>query len=76
MLMLPTKNLPLEKASKVGSVAESFGKLSTQPLKVGIIALILLAPMVAGFQQLEVAFEQLRHQLDESICCSRFLTHK
>ena len=68
MLMLPTKNLPLEKASKisVGPVAESFGKLSTQPLKVGIIALILLAPMVAGFQQLEVAFEQ-RDQLDESI---------
>ena len=68
MLIFPTKNLPLEKASKisVGPVAESFGKLSTQPLKVGIIALILLAPMVAGFQQLEVAFEQ-RDQLDESI---------
>ena len=68
MLIFPTKNLPLEKASKisVGPVAESFGKLSTQPLKVGIIALILLAPMVAGFQQLDVAFEQ-RDQLDESI---------
>ena len=42
------------------------GKLSTQPLKVGVIALLLLVPMAAGFQQLEVAFEQ-RDQLDDSV---------
>jgi predicted RND superfamily exporter protein len=68
MLILPTKKLPLEKASKVevGPLATNLGKLSTQPFKVGLIALVLLAPMVAGFQQLEVAFEQ-RDQLDESI---------
>ncbi len=68
MLILPTKKLPLERASKVsiGPLSQNIGKLSQQPVKVGIIALILLAPMVAGFQQLEVAFEQ-RDQLDDSI---------
>ena len=68
MLIFPSKNLPIEKASKVdiGPLARGFGKLSTQPLKVGIIAVVLLTPMVAGLQQLEVAFEQ-RDQLDESI---------
>ncbi|MEC7058707.1 MAG: MMPL family transporter, partial [Candidatus Thermoplasmatota archaeon] len=68
MLIFPTKKLPLEKASKVevGPVALGLGKLSTQPLKVGVIALLLLVPMAAGFQQLEVAFEQ-RDQLDDSV---------
>ena len=68
MLILPTKKLQLERASKVavGPLSQNLGKLSQQPLKVGLIALILLAPMVAGFQQLEVAFEQ-RDQLDDSI---------
>ena len=68
MLLLPTKKLPLERASKVtvGPLSQNLGKLSQQPLKVGIIAILLLAPMVAGFQQLEVAFEQ-RDQLDETI---------
>ena len=68
MLMLPSKKLPLERASKVtiGPLSQNLGKLSQQPLKVGLIALVLLAPMVAGFQQLEVAFEQ-RDQLDDSI---------
>ena len=68
MLMLPTKKLPLEKASKVevGPLAKKLGRLSTQPLMVGFIAVVLLVPMVAGFQQLEVAFEQ-RDQLDDSV---------
>lgn len=68
MLIVPTKKLPLEKAGNiaVGPLATNLGKLSTQPLKVGFIAVVLLVPMVAGFQQLEVAFEQ-RDQLDESI---------
>ena len=68
MLIFPTKKLPLEKASKVGvgPVALGLGRLSTQPLKVGAIALLLLVPMAAGFQQLEVAFEQ-RDQLDDSV---------
>ena len=68
MLIFPTKKLPLEKASKVGvgPVALGLGRLSTQPLKVGVIALLLLVPMAAGFQQLEVAFEQ-RDQLDDSV---------
>ena len=68
MLIFPTKKLPLEKASKVevGRVALALGRLSTQPLKVGVIALLLLVPMAAGFQQLEVAFEQ-RDQLDDSV---------
>ena len=68
MLMLPTKKLPLEKASKVtvGPVAQRVAGLSQRPKMVAIIALILLAPMVAGFQQLEVAFEQ-RDQLDDSV---------
>ena len=78
MLMLPTKKLPLEKASKVevGPLSKGLGRLSTQPFKVGLIALVLLAPMVAGFQQLEVAFEQ-RDQLDESIpVVGDFLAHQ
>jgi len=68
MLMLPTKKLPLEKASKVtvGPVAQRVARLSQRPKMVAVIALILLAPMVAGFQQLEVAFEQ-RDQLDDSV---------
>ena len=68
MLIVPTKKLPLEKAGNitVGPLATNLGKLSTQPFKVGFIAIVLLVPMVAGFQQLEVAFEQ-RDQLDESI---------
>ena len=68
MLILPTKRLPLEKASKVevGPLSVKVGKLSQRPVLVGLIALVLLAPMVAGFQQLEVAFEQ-RDQLDESV---------
>ena len=68
MLILPTKRLPMEKASKVniGPVSQNIAKLSQRPVAVGLIALILLAPMVAGFQQLEVAFEQ-RDQLDDSV---------
>ena len=68
MMILPSKNLPLERASKVtvGPLSQNLGKLSQQPGKVGLIAFILLIPMVAGFQQLEVAFEQ-RDQLDDSI---------
>ena len=68
MLILPTKKLPLEKASKVkvGPMAQNIARLSQRPKMVAVIALILLAPMVAGFQQLEVAFEQ-RDQLDDSV---------
>tara|TARA_Y100000766_G_C18916864_1_gene612324 strand:- start:10125 stop:12884 length:2760 start_codon:yes stop_codon:yes gene_type:complete len=68
MLLLPTKPLPLEKASKVevGPTSRRIAQLSQRPVMVGIIALVLLAPMVAGFQQLEVAFEQ-RDQLDDSL---------
>ncbi len=68
MLILPTKKLPLERASKVsvGPVAQNIAKLSQRPKLVAVIALILLAPMVAGFQQLEVAFEQ-RDQLDDTV---------
>ena len=68
MLILPTKKLPLERASKVkiGPVARQVASLSQRPKMVAVIALILLAPMVAGFQQLEVAFEQ-RDQLDDSV---------
>ena len=68
MLILPTKRLPLSKASKVevGPLSNKIGRLSQRPVLVGLIALVLLAPMVAGFQQLEVAFEQ-RDQLDDSV---------
>ena len=68
MLILPTKRLPLSKASKVevGPLSNKIGSLSQRPVLVGLIALVLLAPMVAGFQQLEVAFEQ-RDQLDDSV---------
>ena len=68
MLILPTKKLPLERASKVtvGPLSQNIAKLSQRPKLVAVMALILLAPMVAGFQQLEVAFEQ-RDQLDDSV---------
>ncbi|MGB1485499.1 MAG: efflux RND transporter permease subunit, partial [Poseidonia sp.] len=68
MLILPTKKLPLDRASKVnvGPVSQNIAKLSQRPKLVALIAVVLLAPMVAGFQQLEVAFEQ-RDQLDDSV---------
>ena len=68
MLMLPPKRLPLEKASKVsvGPLATKMGYLSQRPALVGLIAVLLLIPMIGGFQQLEVAFEQ-RDQLDDSV---------
>jgi predicted RND superfamily exporter protein len=68
MLMLPPKRLPLEKASKVtvGPLATKMGDLSQRPALVGLIAVLLLIPMIGGFQQLDVAFEQ-RDQLDDSV---------
>ena len=68
MTLIPPKRLPLDKASKVevGPVARGLGRLSMQPMKVGIIAVLLLVPMYVGFQQLEVGFEQ-RDQFDQSI---------
>ena len=68
MTLIPPKKLPLDKASKIeiGPVARSLGRLSMQPMKVGIIAVLLLIPMYVGFQQLEVGFEQ-RDQFDQSI---------
>ncbi len=68
MTLIPPKRLPLDKASKteIGPVARGLGRLSMQPMKVGIIAVLLLIPMFIGFQQLEVGFEQ-RDQFDQSI---------
>ena len=68
MTIIPPKKLAVDKASKIeiGPIARGLGKLSTQPLKVGIIAVLLLIPMFIGFQQLEVGFEQ-RDQFDPSI---------
>ena len=68
MTLIPPKKLPLDKASKIeiGPVAKGLGRLSMQPVKVGVIAVLLLIPMFIGFQQLEVGFEQ-RDQFDQSI---------
>jgi predicted RND superfamily exporter protein len=68
MLMLPPKRLPLEKASKIeiGPIATKMGDLSQRPALVGVLAVVLLLPMIGGFQQLDVAFEQ-RDQLDDSV---------
>ncbi len=68
MTLIPPKKLPLDKASKIeiGPVARSLGRLSMQPLRVSIIAVVLLIPMFIGIQQLEVGFEQ-RDQFDQSI---------
>ena len=68
MTLIPPKKLKLDKASKieVGPIARGLGNLSTQPLKVGVIAVLLLVPMYFGFQELEVGFEQ-RDQFDPSI---------
>ena len=68
MTMIPPKKLKLDKASKieVGPIARGLGNLSTQPLKVAVIAVLLLMPMYFGFQELEVGFEQ-REQFDPSI---------
>ena len=68
MTIIPPKRLAVDKASKIeiGPIARGLGKLSMQPLKVGIIAVLLLIPMFIGFQQLEVGFEQ-RDQFDPSI---------
>ena len=68
MLMFPPKRLALSKASNlsIGRVSSAIGRLSTQPIKVGVIAVLLLTPMYFGFQQLEVGFDQ-RNQLDQDI---------
>ena len=68
MLILPTKKLPLNKASKVevGSLSRNAANLSQKPALVAALAVLLLLPMLYGFQQLEVAFEQ-RDQLDDSV---------
>ena len=68
MLMFPPKKLKLEKASsiKIGPIANGLARLSATPLKVGVIAVVLLAPMFIGFQQLEVGFDQ-RDQFDEDV---------
>lgn len=68
MLMFPPKKLKLEKASsiEIGPIANWLARLSATPLKVGVIAVVLLAPMFIGFQQLEVGFDQ-RDQFDEDV---------
>lgn len=68
MLMFPPKKLKLEKASsiKIGPIANGLARLSATPMKVGVIAVLLLAPMFIGFQQLEVGFDQ-RDQFDEDV---------
>jgi predicted RND superfamily exporter protein len=68
MLMFPPKKLKLEKASsiEIGPIANGLARLSATPLKVGVIAVVLLAPMFIGFQQLEVGFDQ-RDQFDEEV---------
>jgi len=68
MLMVPNKRLPLAKASKVtvGPLSAKLGGLSQRPALVGVLAVALLIPMIGGFQQLDVAFEQ-RDQLDDSV---------
>ena len=68
MLMFPPKKLKLEKASsiEIGPIAKGLARLSATPLKVGVIAVVLLAPMFIGFQQLEVGFDQ-RDQFDEEV---------
>jgi predicted RND superfamily exporter protein len=68
MLMFPPKNLKLEKASSItiGPVANGLARLSSAPMKVGLIAVLLLSPMYFGFQQLEVGFDQ-RDQFDDQL---------
>ena len=68
MLILPTKKLPLERASKVevGPLSNKIAGFSQRPAMVAGLAVLLLLPMLYGFQQLEVAFEQ-RDQLDDTI---------
>ena len=68
MSIIPPKKLPLDKASKIeiGPIAKGLGRLSMQPMKVGVIAVLLLIPMFIGFQQLEVGFEQ-SEQFDPDI---------
>ena len=68
MLMFPPKKLKLNKASKIsiGPIANGLARLSTAPVKVGLIAVLLLTPMYFGFQQLEVGFDQ-RDQFDEEV---------
>ena len=68
MSLLPAKRLALEKASKVsvGPLSKKVGELSQRPVLVGVLAVVLLLPMIGGFQQLDVAFEQ-RDQLDDSV---------
>jgi len=68
MLTLPPKRLPLERATKTepGNLSKALARLSADPKKVAVIAVLLLLPMVAGFAQLEVAFDE-RDQLDGEV---------
>jgi predicted RND superfamily exporter protein len=68
LFLIPSKKLPIEKSGdfKVGRISKEVGKLAEKPVTVIALVVVLLLPMYAGFQQLEVGFEQ-RDQFDTSI---------
>ena len=68
MLALPTKRLPLAKATKieVGNFAKWVGSITSKPIAVFGVAFLLSIPMVAGFAQLEVGFDT-RDNFDQSV---------
>ena len=68
LFLIPSKKLPIEKSGdfKIGRISKEVGKLAQKPATVIALVVVLLLPMYAGFQQLEVGFEQ-RDQFDTSI---------
>ena len=68
LMLIPPKRLPLEKSGKneIGPISMWFGSLTTKPVAVVIVTVLISIPMFYGFQQLEVGFDT-RDNFDESV---------
>lgn len=68
LLALPTKRLPLDRATKisVGNFAKWVGKITSKPIAVVGVAIIISTPMAIGIAQLEVGFDT-RDNFDQSV---------
>ena len=68
MMIIPPKNLPLEKSGKndIGPISTWIGSLTKTPVQVFVVTVIISVPMFVGFQQLEVGFDT-RDNFDDSV---------
>ena len=68
MMIIPPKKLTLEKSGKneVGPISTWIGSLTKTPVKVIVVTILVSVPMLVGFQQLEVGFDQ-RDNFDDTV---------